>query len=153
MVRNLRVESRQVLLWYAERFLTAGNCTSYVYNSNTDKGYFYRIKRKESTGSKAVWYVYTRGMMSSGKATYSGCLFFDGIEYTMKIKQDGSEEDNVAMQGLLWLLNRLTKKMAVSPNVKVFHIGRCSVCNRRLTNEESLMRGIGSECIKKFKRE
>ena len=58
-----------------------------------------------------------------------------------------------AWEGLAYVfINCLSKKKAdwmVTDNYSIETSKRCLVCNRRLTNPESLERGIGPECLAK----
>lgn len=48
-----------------------------------------------------------------------------------------------------YLLDVALKGNEIPADLEVYHIGRCGICGRTITNPKSLYRGIGPECYKK----
>ncbi len=48
-----------------------------------------------------------------------------------------------------WILRHLIN-CVMPPGVEIYHHGRCGNCGRILTHPESIKRGIGPECYKKY---
>lgn len=121
-------------------FILGGKSEFTIYQ---EPGIQFKYKLK-SNATMSLWYVY---VLKESKYVYAGCInrrfsFFRGTKGCM-------DREDTPIRGLAWVLrhhNRLPE------GVKVLHHGKCSVCNRALTDAKSLERGMGSTCYNKVKK-
>lgn len=72
---------------------------------------------------------------------YAGCIPADARTSFRSTRNAKVARDHVAVMGFEWFLTHLN-----SPQVELHHCGKCGRCGRKLTNPESIARGIGPEC-------
>ena len=130
--------------FYIRKFLLAGKCYCRIENTKSGNSFDYIIKKSSSQGSE----VYFVQVIEGSKKTYSGVVYLKGelLCFSKGVKGAGSPYD-MEIKALLYVYNNVD----TLPNyVNVYHFGKCAVCGRKLTDEDSVERGVGPECWKKI---
>lgn len=118
-------------------FMLGGN-SEFTISQEPNIQYKYKIKMNEE---RTLAFVYMQGK-------YQGYIRKQDGKYVFYIGNNGNRSFNTqAINGLLWVLN---KGDNLPKEVKVYHHGKCSVCGRKLTDSESIKRGIGPTCRAKL---
>ena len=140
-----------------KEFILGGKADFTILQEGTDKTkeqqYKYRITiPKDSEPSNTqVWYVSAEldetnsGVELDGKnLKYQGYLKRD---LSFNIGARGIEDYNQkSINGLVWVLKHSNNLPSV---VHIYHHGKCSVCERKLTDAKSLRCGVGPTCRKR----
>ena len=141
----------------ALEFMLAG-CSEFIMKSGkTGHKLRYKLDKKLSTqmknsdGSLGGDYIYWLNTAeSNGTFVYAGVLFFDNKTKQFKFGKGARGNLNyndVRVKSILYVLNRLYKG-ETSVNVEIYHVGKCGRCGKRLTDPESIERGLGPMCAK-----
>jgi hypothetical protein len=153
-------------------FITGGNATFTVLNTETGNRWTYRVscKRKpadEGGGVDSPFFVSVMcGSDNENDYRYVGFLPSCGTR-GFRYGNDKAKlrDDHEAVRGFNWLWSLVngrtpngnhrkphedgeTEYIARYPHVEVWHEGRCARCGRLLTVPESIESGFGPECIK-----
>lgn len=112
--------------------------------SSEPVSYNYKVKRNDNG---TCWFVYAE-TAGEGKLKYHGYIKRDmTFHHSDKgVSLEGGCFNSKAVKGLIWVLRNSEK---LPKKVHVLHHGRCSVCGKKLTDEESVKYGIGPTCRKK----
>ena len=111
---------------------------------NEVNGFEVQYKLINKQGYK-IWFVY---IISDNKSTYAGNIRIVGNGVKYLVGEKGNyKEDTKEIKGLLWVLN---KGDNIGEKVSIYHHFKCSVCGRELTDQESIERGMGNTCARKF---
>mgnify|MGYP001294597965 FL=1 len=99
-----------------------------------------------------LFYVWSRVTEPNTRRTalkYLGMIIYDLKEnrFTKTTKSAGIEGD-LHFKVFSWYWNMLNKHNRLPTTAKLYHHGRCAVCGRKLTDPESIERGIGPICWK-----
>lgn len=113
--------------------------------ANDDRTIEYRYKVISAESHKG-WYVYVYSN-DIKKYVYAGFLT-RRLVFTQG-KKGNMSPTATEIRGLIWAI---THSNDYPENVGVYHLGRCSVCGRKLTDIDSLSIGVGKVCLKKLKR-
>jgi len=62
----------------------------------------------------------------------------------------GSESNDQLM--FAWIWKHLIKAAHIDNYVNIYHVGKCVRCGRQLTTPESVLTGIGPECLKAIEK-
>lgn len=116
-------------------FLFAGKAEFTLQSKATGQHFTYKV-----TASKDAQMFFVALLTGNGKQ-YAGCIPTSARTQFRTTRASKVRRDHVAIQGLEWFLTHLT-----SPQVELHHCGKCGRCGRKLTNPESIARGIGPEC-------
>jgi hypothetical protein len=120
---------------------------------------------KEGNSGGLVWYnisskdgkiFFVSGLGAGNRKLYQGYFFGKdartGSITELHLKSGGKgAEGDVDCKPLVWLLRRLGKREPLPDIVHIISNGTCSCCGRKLTDLESIDRGIGPDCYKKLK--
>lgn len=128
-----------------KEFILGGKAEFSIINSNSNKGYKYHVNDNKEHN---IWFVAVQvgasfqyaGFIRKDKSTGS-YVYQKGNKGTMEATDD-------PIKGLIWVLAHAEN---MNPIIKVIHHGRCSVCGRPLTDEVSIVRGIGPVCYDRVK--
>lgn len=137
-----------------EKFMFAGNSIFTVRNRETQVRFTYRIKKCKD--DKNVFFV---GVLDSPDNVFGysfiGTVFFyenfgrsEKFQFKRSIKSKYGEGD-LRILAFNWVFNHLSA-LSKFPQIEFFHAGRCCRCGRTLTVPESILSGVGPECIKSF---
>jgi hypothetical protein len=119
-------------------YITGGAAEFGLVSARTGQRLDYKISRGVST--LLVRYGVADNYIGYLRATKSGPVLHSG--------RNGDAQDP-AFKALKWLLGAL-KSGHMPTTVELWHNGRCSRCKRRLTDPESIARGLGPECAAKL---
>jgi len=117
-------------------FLLAGNAMATFMNRETGNKYLYRVRR---THKGAIDWERKRSWLVAMKT-------ITGFQNIGVILWNGQYKGKDASQGQKvfdWVWRHQNH---LPPQVEVWHIGRCGQCGRKLTDPESVERGIGPVC-------
>lgn len=124
----------------AKTFVTAGRALITIKSLSTDQHYTFRIRKKK--GSDVI---FVSALQGPEHFTYIGFIRFDLFFHGAKSKI-GS--DTPTVKAFQFFFNDLIKGV-VHKKLEVYHHGVCGRCGRTLTHPESILTGLGPECIKK----
>ena len=132
----------------AWRFMHEGNAILTVANETSGRRFTFRLtegKLKDKT-------LFVRVLSGPDNyVNYSLIGKVDGFTFTPAQSPDLHQP---SIKAFAWLYRTLAKVnhqgtwLDWPKPVKLFHVGRCGRCGRRLTVPESIRSGIGPECIK-----
>lgn len=127
-------------------FILAGKAVFTVKNNNSGNYFTYKVVLSEN---KKEYYV----------SVLTGPNHKKDFRLIGKIQDDNFTPDHIpiikAKNGKVfftWFFPKLLNN-SLPVCISVFHSGQCGKCGRKLTNPESIVTGIGPECIKKEKVE
>lgn len=119
-------------------FIRGGNATITIVGKTAR--YTYRI-RKAKDGDLFFVSLLT-GSDNETAYSYIGCLTdVRGFWTTAKTQNPAS----APVYGFGWVMQRLRANI-MPTGMEIWHEGKCCKCNRKLTDPESIERGIGPEC-------
>jgi Family of unknown function (DUF6011) len=129
-------------------FSTAGNATLTLRSVKTGNRFTYRIKKVQEPNSKVAFFVsLMRGPDNCNNYQYLGCVYNDqaGLRYAHGRKSRITEQ---ASSGIVfkWFWQKVINEKKLSPDLEVWHEGKCCRCGRKLTVPESVARGLGPDC-------
>ena len=130
--------------FYIKKFLLAGKCYCRIENQRSGNCFDYIIKKSKNKDSEMYFVQIVEGSHKS----YAGVVYLkDDLLYFSKGVKGNASPYDMEIQALLYVYNNVDKL----PNyVKVYHFGKCAVCGRKLTDDDSVERGVGPECWKKI---
>lgn len=134
------------------KFLLAGNCSTRITNTITMNSFDYDIKAPdlqslEKPGNK-LYYLKTK-YATDNFMCYAGCLIVnsDFTNFTFTPGKKGVlKENDIRVKSLLWVLRNADR---IPQSVQIEHFGKCSRCGKKLTDAESIERGLGPTCYSK----
>lgn len=135
-------------------FMLSGRAIFTLVSMKTNKRYTYQIRKKDADGpnSKPIWFVsYLRGEDNENSYSYIGYLRYEWKTENLRFKLGKKiTQCSTPITAFVWTFNRLFKKEE-TPNLEIWHAGRCGRCGRTLTVPESIQSGFGPECITKLR--
>ena len=133
-----------------------GGKAEFTLQSNvTGKHYTYRILSKNDDPDYPIKFLYVlSGSDNDSDWAYAGTVRMlknnpsHEITYntTDKAKFTRTSPSMIAFRWAIWMLNKNT----MSPMLSFLHSGKCSACNRKLTDPESIRTGMGPVCRSKL---
>lgn len=101
-------------------------------------------------GRGGVFFVY---VVEDKKDKYAGYFYKNdlGALKSLQVKDKKAEVGMELAMPLIRVLNRLENFGVLWDEVQVISDGKCSVCGRRITDDDSLNYGIGPVCRKKLR--
>ena len=131
------------------RFLTGGNATFTLKSGKTGKRFTYKVVAPQDERRKDEWFV----KLLTGPdntSNYQGYGLLMRNEKGLWFRKRGGYDPLPAraMHWLTWVLR--TRSGRALAKVEVWHEGRCSRCNRPLTDPGSIRDGIGPVCKTKM---
>jgi hypothetical protein len=132
-------------------FILAGNATFTLRSVKTGTRFTYRVRHNEASGKfPESWFVkYLNGPDNENAYSYMGMIRKGVFTLTQKSKLAGLTVDTPVVKAFDWSFSRIVKGLD-TPNLEVWHAGKCGRCGRKLTVPESIEMGIGPECAKHF---
>jgi hypothetical protein len=116
-------------------FLFAGKAEFTLESKVTGTHYTYRVNLND-TGT--VFFV---SLLTGRGREYAGLVPADARTQFRTTRASKVERTHESIRGFEWFLKHLD-----SEQVELHHCGKCGRCGRKLTNPESIARGIGPEC-------
>lgn len=114
-------------------FMLAGNALFTLQSKKTGDHFTYRVK-KQKEGTRDYFVLAGHGGYLGRLVVRGEVRFFPGIK---------PEPENIFAHKLpfAWFINHLD-----SDKFELWHEGKCGKCGRRLTDPQSIERGLGPEC-------
>lgn len=135
---------------YVKMFLLGGKCKCRITNYKTGNSFEYEItlSKTKNDSSNKLYFVKVRdgglGFIYVGYLKTSQNFTF--FEFSKGAK-GCMTKDNMPIKALLYILSKAPN---IPSCVSVEHIGVCSRCGRKLTDADSISRGLGPECYTKM---
>lgn len=171
--RKLETNSGIVPNDIALRFMLAGNSNFVMESGRTGKRLVYRLTRKvkrqengengekqireqsgnsENSGNSEFGnFIYWLNAGGQGGAMqYAGVIYFDHRENKFKFGKGYRGEltaQDIRVKSLLFVLNKFYNEEN-DINVTIYHVGKCGMCGRKLTDPTSIATGLGPICAK-----
>ena len=129
-----------------KRFALAGNCTITLKSGDTGIHYTYNIKQYNK--NKNIYFVHVlRGPDNTEDYTYMACYYIDTDTFVpakpWKERPWRSWPPSLrAIRFFFMNIDDIPKKL------HVYHEGRCGRCGKKLTTPESIINGLGPECMR-----
>lgn len=129
-------------------FLLGGKCETTITSNKTGKQYTYYLEKSDKDNEMYFLHV----MYEYKKYQYAGLLIVkkDGVKFKRGTRGKLTEDSN-SVKAIVWVLNRAVQDKSMD-KVKIYHLGRCGVCGRELTDQESIERGIGPVCLRRVQK-
>lgn len=127
-------------------FILGGNATFTVQNP---KGQHYTFKVRQPKPDMPHFVSLLTGPDNENSFTYLGILFGDTGAFILTRKSTMTP-DSMPVKVINFAFRCLWGKQVLPEGYQIRHEGKCGCCGRKLTTPESLDRGIGPECIKRF---
>ena len=128
---------------FIKDFLLGGKCECIIENIKTGNKFMYNITKNKTNDN-----MYFVNLVTGMGRVYCGYILVkeDGEILYNKGPKGNFAADSIQIQALMYVLIHSDR---LPQNVLVQHLGRCSRCRRKLTDPESIRRGLGPECAKK----
>jgi len=132
-------------------FFFGGNCTFTIKSEKSGEHRTFKIKQAKPNPQFATQNYFVSllsGPNNESDFTYLGLV--DKATGVFRLtKASRMNDTSPAVVILRWFLGHLFTD-GLLPNAVVHHEGKCGCCGRTLTVPESITRGIGPECAKRF---
>lgn len=137
---------------FALKYMFGGNSEFVIENIMTKNRFLYQIKKAQN--NENLFFIYSKQITTDtdeiSKKNYSGYIIINNGYYNYhKGKHGHLDINDKPVVALTYTINKLKKKTLQSC-VHIKHTGRCGICGRRLTDDESVERGFGISCYKKY---
>ena len=130
-------------------FMLAGKAEFVLHSTKTNEDFKFLITRRESNSNKEE-YVYFVNIVLAREKIYAGHIRFDTnteeFIFTQGNKGQSSPKDR-NVRTLMYVLNKLIRYESID-TLRVYHVGKCGRCSKRLTTPESILTGLGPTCSK-----
>jgi hypothetical protein len=126
------------------QFILAGNAYFTVKNLNTGNRFSYRVSSPKSKAPVHFVSVLT-GPDNTNDYIFIGTIF-NGSSFRHS-KKSRITSDAQSVKVFSWFFDKF-QSGTLPEFVTVYPEGRCGRCGRRLTVPESILTGIGPECVK-----
>lgn len=127
-------------------FILGGNATFTVENP---KGDYYTFKVRQPKPEMPHFLSLLTGPDNENSYTYIGTVGKTSGEVYLTTKSRLTKE-SLPVRVAAFALRCVFGSQTLPEGYKIRHEGKCGCCGRKLTVPESLDRGIGPECIKRF---
>jgi hypothetical protein len=128
-----------------KRFILGGNATFTLVSASTGKRFTFKMRKPEG---KPTFVSLLTGSCNESDYSYLGTMF-NGSTAVRHTRGSKVAADAPSAKALAWFLKNLLTANYVSPMMEFWHEGRCGMCGRKLTDPESIARGIGPVCADK----
>lgn len=120
--------------------LLAGNATLTFESKTTGKYFTFNVREKKKVHNEdPSEYVVICKDKTIGHLAGMQFIYHPAVLY-------GQESE--AQKVMAWIWKHLIKPDWLNKNVNIYHVGKCVRCGRQLTTPESVLTGIGPECLK-----
>lgn len=130
------------------RYILGGNA---IVTLESPKGkthtYVYAIPRNSDNFPDDIRFIYA--LHNSTKQFYIGMIERDKFRLTYNSR---FLPDTEIVKGAKYIENMRHSQLFLSKSpMKIYHLGRCARCGRKLIDTKSIESGFGPKCIKKLK--
>jgi hypothetical protein len=136
-------------------YILAGKCIITLKSKNTGTRFTYKILAPRDVRPELaeIWFVNVlTGSNNNADYTYMGQIKEENGTLNFwrgKKSPIGSEAPSFIAWNFVWKFFREKKD---HPQLEIWHEGQCCRCGRRLTDPDSIERGMGSDCAQMTKR-
>lgn len=127
-----------------KNFVFGGKAVFTLRSKKTDKHYSFAVRRKPNT---QIYWVSV--LCGPSNFEYNGYIAANG-EYRTTNKS--THPDNHITHKVFNFLLRNIDNLVLHPDLEFYHVGKCGVCGRPLTDPVSIEAGIGPTCRKRVLR-
>lgn len=129
---------------HLKKFLLGGKAEIVLENQVTLNHYtfFIKIKYQVKQPRTNTYYVYCNNVYVGALVDYD----YDG-KTAIGFNPKWGDEDCNLKGNIFYKFIGFLRNDKLPKGAKVYHTGRCSMCNRKLTDPESIERGIGKYCL------
>ncbi len=129
-----------------KNFILGGNATFTVQNPS---GKYYTFKVRQPKSDMPHFLSLLTGPDNENSFTYVGVVKAD-LGQVFLTGKSKLANDSLPVKVARFALRCVWGQQVLPEGYQIRHEGKCGCCGRTLTTPESLDRGIGPECIKKF---
>lgn len=129
-----------------KNFFIGGNATFTVQNA---AGEYYTYKVRQPKADMPHFASLLTGPDNENSFTYLGIVNPQTAEVRLTAKSK-MNADSKPVKVIAWALRQVWAGKELPQGYQIRHEGKCGCCGRTLTTPESLDRGIGPECAKRF---
>jgi len=134
----------------ALRFLLAGNAYVTLQSLRSGARFTYCVTSAGPgacvTSSSSTVTHFVKVLTAPDQYSYLGCIY--GARHFRHGYKSRISPTALSTVAWSWTWEELQKGQ-ISPDVQIFHSGRCGRCGRQLTVPESILSGLGPECAKR----
>lgn len=134
----------------ALKFILAGRCEFVAISGKTGVKIVYEMKRKQSNRGNGDEFIYYLKTKIDSQMVYAGVIFYDKTTELFKFVQGVKGKVSafhVNIKSILYILNNFNKGRTTL-NLRIYHVGKCGRCGRKLTDEQSILTGLGPTCAR-----
>ena len=129
-----------------KNFFIGGNSTFTVQNN---KGEHYTFKVRQPKPEMPHFISLMTGPDNENSFSYMG-IVIPTTGAVVLTKKSKLTVDSVPVKVAQWALGKVWSNTDLPEGYAIRHEGKCGCCGRKLTTPDSLDRGIGPECAKRF---
>lgn len=134
----------------AKRALLAGKAIVTLKNTTTDNHFTYKIKQasnRDGSASDRFFVSVLSGPDNNTNYRYAGLISMNNKSLTTT-KNSKVGEDAPSFRVFRTVVNNLFAGSLEEkfPSVQIWHEGKCCKCGKKLTDPDSLSRGLGPHC-------
>ena len=125
-----------------------GACETILTSTKTGTQFTYKIRSNKQEQPNAVERTYYISVGTKEGIQYAGYIRVNFMALTVtyvKGRKGAMLGTTQEIQALMWVLKRALKGLDTSI-VTVQHCGKCAICGKRMTDDESSFSGIGPNC-------
>lgn len=140
----------------AFRYVIGGKAVFTLVSRRTRKRYTYRISQGRGKVDHLLFVSVLTGPDNTRDYTFLGTVFPCGSAQADRYRHGSQSSIKATAQSALaftWFWRHALVNDETFMQVELWHHGRCSMCNRPLTDPESINRGIGPVCAEKQQAE
>ena len=130
------------------KFFEGGKALFTVSNPKGEH-YTYKINHKKDNPLEPFFVSLLTGSDNLSDYTYLG-LYVPQRKTVILTKNSKYREDTIPVKVVRWAIRKVLNNEPVPEGYSIQHEGRCCRCGRILTTPESILHGIGPECMKKM---
>ena len=139
----------------ALQFMYGGNAEFIIENIVSKNRFFYKITKLESNNN--LFFVRVKKPSEDitdnhnrESIVYAGYVVRNKNGYIFKQGRKGKvTNSDITIKALMYTTNCLFNKK-INKRIIIRHVGKCGICGKRLTDNESIKRGFGIYCYKKY---
>jgi hypothetical protein len=131
-------------------FITAGKATFTALSVKTQKRFTYKVSAPKGEENPKILFVSVlTGSDNTTNYSYVGFLRKENNWLFNHGKASHLTPEAPSVKAIGFVMGLLVNHLE-TPNLELWHEGKCCRCGRTLTVPESIQSGIGPECAKKF---
>lgn len=135
--------SAQIEPLFRKAYMLGGNAKVTLVSKFSGNRFTYQIKQKDLDDGRFLHFVSVlNGPDNTRDYVFLGTIF--GGQFYRHSQKSRITHDAPSARAFAWSWDHLD-----SPEIEVWHSGKCSRCSRDLTDPESIARGLGPVCAEK----